>query len=196
MAALGVALAALLPVAAWMLEARVDWVGILTAFAVIPLLVVVLWLLDKGRRMPAVACAAGTALILFASSYAYQLPRLRTIWLSPRVAEAVARVRPCAATTVASTPYTEPSLVFLLGTRTVLTDTRGAAEHLLRDPACALALVGADQRAAFLGASEGCRVRAGRTRPYKRPELLHRQAARPHSLRRPSRRLTGSRPSA
>ena len=38
-------------------------------------------------------------------------------------------------------------------------------------------------------ASEGCRVRAGRTRPYKRPELLHRQAARPHSLRRPSRRL-------
>ena len=147
---LGVALAALLPLAAWMLEARVDWVGILTAFAVIPLLVVVLWLLDKGRRMPAVACAAGTAMILFASSYAYQLPRLRTIWLSPRVAEAVARVRPCAATTVASTPYTEPSLVFLLGTRTVLTDTRGAAEHLLRDPACALALVGADQRAAFL----------------------------------------------
>ena len=91
------------------------------------------------------------ALILFASSYAYQLPRLRTIWLGPRkVAEAVARVRPCALTTVASTPYTEPSLVFLLGTRTVLTDTRGATEHLLRDPACALALVGADQRAAFL----------------------------------------------
>jgi 4-amino-4-deoxy-L-arabinose transferase-like glycosyltransferase len=147
---LGVALAALLPVAAWMLEARVDWVGILTAFAVIPLLVVVVWLLDKGRRMPAVACAAGAALILFASAYAYQLPHLRTIWVSPRVAEAVARVRPCAATTVASTPYTEPSLVFLLGTRTVLTDTRGAAEHLLRDPACALALVGADQRAAFL----------------------------------------------
>ena len=39
---LGVALAALLPVAAWVLEARVDWVGILTALAVVPLLVVTL----------------------------------------------------------------------------------------------------------------------------------------------------------
>ena len=100
--------------------------------------------------MPAVGCAAGAALVLFASCYAYQLPRLRTIWLSPRVAEAVARVRPCALTTVASTPYTEPSLVYLLGTGTVLTDAPGAAAHLLRDPACALALVGADQQQAFL----------------------------------------------
>jgi 4-amino-4-deoxy-L-arabinose transferase-like glycosyltransferase len=146
----GVALAALLPIAAWVLEGRADIVGILTAFAVVPLLGLTLSLFGGGRRMPAVACAAGTARILFASAYAYQLPRLRTIWISPRIAEAVARVRPCAATTVASTPYTEPSLVFLLGTRTVLTDARDAAAHLLNDPACALALVGAEQRDAFL----------------------------------------------
>ena len=75
-----------------MLEARLDWVGILTAFAVAPLLAVTLWLLEKesGCRRSGVPPAA--ALILFASCYAYQLPRLRTIWLSPRVAEAVARV--------------------------------------------------------------------------------------------------------
>jgi hypothetical protein len=148
---IGVALAALLPVAAWVLEARLDPVGILTALAMVPLLGLTLRLLDGGRRLPAVSCAAAAALILYTSAYAYQLPHLRTIWISPRVAEAVARVRPCAATTVASTPYTEPSLVFLLGTRTVLTDAQGAAEHLLQDPACALALVGADQRDAFLG---------------------------------------------
>jgi 4-amino-4-deoxy-L-arabinose transferase-like glycosyltransferase len=146
---LGLALATLLPAAAWVLEARLDWVGILTVLAVAPLLGLTLLLLDKGRRMPALASAVGAALILFGSSYAYQLPRLRTIWLSPQIAESVARVRPCASTTVASTPYTEPSLVFLLGTGTVLTDARGAAEHLLRDPACALALVGADRREAF-----------------------------------------------
>ena len=74
-----------------------------------------------------------------------------TIWISPRVAEAVARVRPCATTTVASTPYTEPSLVFLLGTGTVLTDVPGAARHLLQDPDCALALVGADSAMRFSG---------------------------------------------
>jgi 4-amino-4-deoxy-L-arabinose transferase-like glycosyltransferase len=148
---IGTALAALLPLADWVLEARLDWIGVLTALAVTPLLVLTLLLLNRGPRRHAVFCSAGAALILFASCYAYQLPRLRTIWISPRVAAAVARVRPCAATTVASTPYTEPSLVFLLGTGTVLTDARGAAEHLLQDPACALALVGADQRDAFLG---------------------------------------------
>ncbi|HEX2151258.1 MAG TPA: glycosyl transferase, partial [Stellaceae bacterium] len=146
----GVALAGLLPLAAWVLESRVDVVGILTAFAVASLLTLTLWLFNGGRRIPAVACAAVAALVLFISAYAYQLPRLRTIWISPRVAEAVGRVRPCAATVVASTPYTEPSLVFLLGTRTVLTDVDGAARHLLQDPGCALALVGADQRDAFL----------------------------------------------
>jgi 4-amino-4-deoxy-L-arabinose transferase-like glycosyltransferase len=146
----GMALAALLPLAAWILETRVDPVGILTMLAVMPLLALTLLLLDRGWRMRAVFCGVGAALILFASAYAYQLPRLRTIWISPRIAEAVARARPCAATTVASTPYTEPSLVFLLGTGTILTDAEGAARHLLQDPACALALVGADQREAFL----------------------------------------------
>jgi 4-amino-4-deoxy-L-arabinose transferase-like glycosyltransferase len=147
----GIALTALLPLAAWVLEARVDWLGVVTVLAVVPLLGLTLLALDRGSRMRAVCVGAGAALILFASAYAYQLPNLRTIWISPRVAEAVARVRPCALTTVASTPFTEPSLVYLLGTGTVLTDARGAAEHLLRDPECALALVGADQREAFLG---------------------------------------------
>src|SRR5262249_51640667 len=63
---------------------------------------------------------------------------------------AVARARPCEGTTVASVPYAEPSLVFLLGTETKLTDIRGATEHLRGDPACALALVGSRERSQFL----------------------------------------------
>ena len=55
-------------------------------------------------------------------------------------------------------PYTEPSLVFLLGTGTKLTDAPGAAEHLLRDPACGLALVGAEQRDAFLALMKDAKV--------------------------------------
>ena len=146
----GIGLASVLPVAAWVLEARLDLVGVLTALAVVALAGATLLLLDRGRPIRAVGCAATTALVLFASAYAYQLPRLRTIWISQQVAEAVSRARPCAATTVASVPFSEPSLVFLLGTRTKLTDIRGAAEHLLRDPGCALALVGADHRDPFL----------------------------------------------
>ena len=96
------------------------------------------------------AARGGAALILFASAYAYQLPRLRTIWMSPRVAEAVARVGPAPRQPRQHPLYrAEPRLS--ARHRTCATDARGAAEHLLHDPACALALVGADQREPFLG---------------------------------------------
>ena len=155
---LGIALACGLPIAAWLLEARVDTVGVLTAVAVVPLLVFTLLLLNSHQPIRALACAGTAALILFVSAYAYELPRLRTIWMSPRIADAVARGRPCARTTVATVPYAEPSLVFLLGTATRLTDIRGAAAHLLHDPACALALVGAQEQTAFLSLMAAAKV--------------------------------------
>jgi 4-amino-4-deoxy-L-arabinose transferase-like glycosyltransferase len=146
----GIALACGLPIAVWLLEARVDAVGVLTAVTVVPLLVLTLTLVNSDRSIRTLACAGTAALVLFVSAYAYELPRLQTIWMSPRIAEAVARVRPCPGTTVATVPYAEPSLVFLLGTATKLTDIQGAAAHLLHDPACALALVGAQEQGAFL----------------------------------------------
>src|SRR4029077_3776968 len=95
-------------------------------------------------------CAGTAALVLFVSAYAYALPRVRTLWIRPRIAEAVSRVRPCPGTPDGTVPYAEPSVVFLLGTATKLTDIQGAAAHLLHDPACALALVGAQEQGAFL----------------------------------------------
>jgi 4-amino-4-deoxy-L-arabinose transferase-like glycosyltransferase len=155
---IGIALAFLLPIATWVLEARLDPIGVLTALAVVLLLAATLQLLRRGKSIGAVACAGGAALTLYASAYAYQLPRLQTIWMSPRIAEAVARARPCPATTVATVPYAEPSLVFLLGTRTKLTDVRGSVEHLLQNPACGLALIGADERSAFLSLMAAAKV--------------------------------------
>jgi 4-amino-4-deoxy-L-arabinose transferase-like glycosyltransferase len=155
---IGVALACWLPVATWALESRVDAVGVLTGLAVVSLLGATLLLLHRGRPIRSVACAGAAALVAFVSAYAYQLPHLQTIWMSPRIAEAVARARPCAGTTVATVPYAEPSLVFLLGTGTKLTDVRGATEHLLRDPACALALVGAQERSQFLSLAAAANI--------------------------------------
>jgi hypothetical protein len=146
----GIALACWLPVAAWLIEARIDLIGILTALAVVPLLIWTLMLLQYGKVIRAVACAGTAALVLFASVYGYQLPHLQTIWMSPRIAEAVARARPCERTIVATAPYIEPSLVFVLGTGTELTDVKGVAEHLRRDPACGLGLVGGQERSSFL----------------------------------------------
>ena len=155
---LGIALACLPPVATWALEARIDAVGVLTALAIVPLLAGTLLLLRRGRSIGAVACAGAAALVLYVSAYAHQLPNLETIWLSPRIAEAVGRAKPCPATTLATVPYREPSLVFLLGTATKLTDARGAAEHLLHDPACGLALVGAQERSPFLALMQAAKV--------------------------------------
>jgi len=148
--AVGIALGCIPAVATWMLEQRLDPIGVLTALAVAFLLVATLILYRRSRPIGALASAAAAALVLYTSAYAYQLPGLQTLWLSPRIADAVARAKPCATTTLATAPYTEPSLVFLLGTGTKRTDARGAAEHLLRDPNCGLALVGTDERTSFL----------------------------------------------
>jgi 4-amino-4-deoxy-L-arabinose transferase-like glycosyltransferase len=146
----GIALAVALPAAIWVLEGHVHAIGVLTVLAVVPLLAATLRLLHRGRPLRAVACASAAALLLYVSSYSSLLPAVRTIWLSPRIADAVARARPCDRTIIASVPYVEPSLVFLLGTGTRLGQAEGAAEHLLRDPSCGLALVGAAERDRFL----------------------------------------------
>jgi 4-amino-4-deoxy-L-arabinose transferase-like glycosyltransferase len=146
----GVGLAGAPVAAVWWLEGTLTLVGVLTVIAAVPMIVATPWLLRRGRTNPAIACAASAALIMFVSAYAYQLPRLETIWMSPRIVAAVARAKPCPETTVGTVPYVEPSLVFLLGTATKLGSVQDVAEHLLRDPACALALVGAEERNEFL----------------------------------------------
>ncbi len=155
---IGLVLACGLPVVTWVLERRIDVVGVLTALAAVPLLGATLLLLHRDRPIGAVVCAGAAALAVFVSAYAYQLPRLQTIWMSPRIAEAVARARPCPQTTLATVPYVEPSLVFLVGTGTRLTDARGAAEHLLHDPTCALALIGAQEQGQFLSLMAAAKI--------------------------------------
>ena len=69
------------------------------------------------------------------------MPGLKKIWISPRVAEVVRAVRTCPDSVLASSSLSEPSLVFLVGTQTKLVNPAAAADHLLADPRCALALI-------------------------------------------------------
>lgn len=89
------------------------------------------------RRIGAIAVCAG---ITYGLLFGVIAPSLKPIWLSPAIEAAVRANRPCDTTVLASAEYHEPSLVFLVGTKTVLTDVDGVAKHLLGDPACALAL--------------------------------------------------------
>jgi hypothetical protein len=87
---------------------------------------------------------------LYLLAFQVVFPQLETIWLSPRIADAVIRARPCPGGVLVSAGFTEPSLVFLTGTGTVLTGDGVAAAKILAEDACALALVDQNQNTAFL----------------------------------------------
>ena len=90
------------------------------------------------HRIGAAAVFAGIA---YALLFGVIAPALTPMWLTPRIVDAVRENRPCENSVLASAGYHEPSLVFMAGTKTMLTDTEGAARHLLADPACAMALI-------------------------------------------------------
>lgn len=102
----------------------------------------------------AIAVCAG---VTFALLFGVIAPSLMPIWLSPAIKAAVDANRACDTTVLAAAEYHEPSLVFLVGTKTVLTDVDGVAKHLLDDPACALGLapVGDENKLNELLAGQG-----------------------------------------
>lgn len=147
---IGVALAVAGPVVLWVLQRQVDALPILASLAGIALTgwaARAAWRLQPRRAM---ALSGAAALVLFASTYALVLPNLSTIWLSPRIAAAVAAVRPCPDSVLASASYSEPSLVFEVGRSTRLLDAAAAADHLAGDRPCGLALVGTREQAVFM----------------------------------------------
>lgn len=70
------------------------------------------------------------------------VPRLDRMWLSQDIADAVP-----AGTPVAAAGYREPSLVFLLGTDTLLTDGPGAADFLAAHPQGMAVIANSDEPA-------------------------------------------------
>jgi 4-amino-4-deoxy-L-arabinose transferase-like glycosyltransferase len=105
-------------------------------------------------RIGAIAVCAGIA---YALLFGVIVPSLKPIWMSPKIEAAVRANRPCETTVLASAGYHEPSLVFLVGTDTILTDVDGVTQHLLADPACALALapIGEEKKLDGLLAGQG-----------------------------------------
>jgi 4-amino-4-deoxy-L-arabinose transferase-like glycosyltransferase len=131
-------------------EKRFDPLSILLALAVLAVLAFGVVLYRRGwlRRSAATLTAGAFGLYLLAFQVVF--PQLETIWLSPRIAQAVERVRPCSDSVLVSAGFTEPSLVFLVGTDTVLTGDGAAAAKAMADDACTVALVDQNQKQAFL----------------------------------------------
>lgn len=149
-AAVTLGLAAIAIGAAPYVLGSISWWGLLAA-----LLVLAAGWLGSGIRPPladpartglAAACAAAALGVLSSAV----VPALKPVWLSPQIAAAFAANKPCPASRLVAAGYHEPSLVFLVGTHTLLTDGATAAAELEKD-ACAVALVADDQLEAFDG---------------------------------------------
>ena len=102
----------------------------------------------NGRKLAAAGTAMLSAAILYCAAGFLSVPRLDQLWLSSRLAEAVARHATPGDPPVVTAGYAEPSITFLLGTRTALETGVGAA--LLAGKTGGLALVDSEESASFL----------------------------------------------
>ncbi|GGF02673.1 glycosyl transferase [Aliidongia dinghuensis] len=156
-AVVGVVLAAGLVVLPLVLDRRASFGGAVAAAAVLAALWHFLW---HERARPSVAnagVALVAALLVVAPGFALVLPHVNAIWLSRSAAALVAAER-LPDEQLVSTGYTEPSLVFLLGTGTRLLAPAEAAAALV-DGTAKLALVADRQDQDFTAAVTA----AGRT---------------------------------
>ena len=145
-------IAASAPLALKRIQGVTDPIAIALAVCVVLAACAALWFLWKGRLARALAGLTIAAAFAWLNIFGYTAPRLDNLWLSRRI-DAVARtVQPCVGAPLITTPYSEPSLVFLYGrTRTHITATGAeAAEALAEASPCGLALIGAPKRADFL----------------------------------------------
>ncbi len=108
------------------------------------------------------------ALLTAVAIFAFILPSLGQLFPSPTLVR-IMRDSGCPRPAAAAVGYQEPSLVFLAGTETVLTDVAGAVEFL-RGGECRFALIEARQERAFAQRAEAVGLRyhasAARTDGY------------------------------
>lgn len=119
-----------------------------------------LWHAFRRRYLNALIAGMVGAVILHASVFAGVLPGLTDLWVSQRVALAADVHAPGAA--LAAVGYHEPSLVFLMGTDTLLADTGAAAADALASGRVGVAAIESAADEAFIAAAaeRGLAVRA------------------------------------
>jgi 4-amino-4-deoxy-L-arabinose transferase-like glycosyltransferase len=118
------------------------------------------WLYDNDGAERGVLRACAASILLGLAVYAVVIPSLRSLFPSDLVARAI-RNAGCPDPEVASAGFHEPSVVFLLGTPTQLTDGAGAAEFLRRG-GCRLAVIEARHERSFAVRADALGLRYAR----------------------------------
>ena len=119
------------------------------------------WLYRRGRRRAlAAARVRGVRSFSTIAIYTFIVPGLTSMFPSALLARAI-RAANCPDPQVAAAGYHEPSVVFLVGTQTQLTDGAGAAEFLRRG-GCRFAIVEARHQRSFAQRADALGLRYAR----------------------------------
>src|SRR3954451_17970902 len=115
------------------------------------------WLYDDNRAERSLLNAAACAMFLGMAVYGIVVPSLAPLFPSVEIARVLRNVV-CVGPKAAAAGYHEPSLVFMTGTSTLLTDGSGAADFLSHG-ACRFALVESRTERAFALRAEAIGLR-------------------------------------
>jgi len=115
------------------------------------------WLYDDNRAERSLLNAVVSAMFLAVAIYGIVVPALTPLFPSAEVARALRNVV-CVGPKAAAAGFHEPSLVFMTGTSTVLTDGSGAADFLGQG-SCRFALVEARSERGFAQRAEAIGLR-------------------------------------
>ena len=115
------------------------------------------WLYDDNRAERSLLNAVVSAMFLAVAVYGVVVPALTPLFPSAEVARALRNVV-CVGPKAAAAGFHEPSLVFMTGTSTVLTDGSGAADFLGQG-SCRFALVEARSERGFAQRAEAIGLR-------------------------------------
>jgi 4-amino-4-deoxy-L-arabinose transferase-like glycosyltransferase len=124
----------------WTLDRAVPWLA-LPFFALV--LLVAISVVAAFRRLDfegALWRCVPASLLLTVAVYPFAIESLRSLKLSPRLAE-TARAAGCADPAVITLGYREPSLVFLTGTKLAMAASGADAASFLNQPGCRVAFV-------------------------------------------------------
>jgi 4-amino-4-deoxy-L-arabinose transferase-like glycosyltransferase len=160
-AVVGLALGAGVVAAPLILERRFEPLTLGPALVAVAGVAVSLRYVRRGRGVEAIRTAVIMTALILAPTLQSILPGMNSLWVSRSVAQAVERYRGSdegGRIPVAATGYYEPSLVFLLGTKTRLVSGEGAALHL-REHSDGLAVVTAEKDRTFLESAAALNVK-------------------------------------
>lgn len=156
-ALVGITLSAAGVVIAYLSDQVIAWPAAIAAIVAIALVVTSVRRMAAGDAKKAFTGAALAAALTWCVTFGITFPSVDRIWMSQRIVAAAEATASCSTPMVITTPFHEPSLVFLAGPyQTHLAKTpEEAAEVLDRERHCAVAIVGQREEARFRARAEG-----------------------------------------